>query len=239
MKTLFLPRSVVLLLATVIVLVVVSCGKNTSVKVITKTPSGQASTETRIINGIEVTAPQLVQISVQYSDGTTGLCTGTVIGARAVLTAAHCVIEESFKENSTMSVQVGARTLKAKSVLIPDHYRVDFDNQAIFNDIAVILTKDLGLPALPILVSKKVASEERVITYGFGLDEDGASGTLKSGETIIETVTENHLFAAEFNGEGTNSCGGDSGGPAILAVNTELGTRSGIVGLVSTGTSDN
>lgn len=199
--------------------------------------NNEPALNTRIINGTDLAvsqSPQMVEVIVKYLSGEEGGCSGTVIGKNSILTAAHCVLGETasiFVRNNNLISQVS-------EVFTPDSFRIDANLKAIFDDIAVLKTTDFPLPALGILVNQAVLAGDILNIYGFGLDEDGNSGKLKSGQTSVDFVTENHIFGAIFNGEGSNTCNGDSGGPAVLKFNDANGQVGyGIVGVVSTGTS--
>ena len=70
--------------------------------------------------------------------------------------------------------------------------------------------------------------------FGFGFTENGVVGlgTLRSGEMRVEETDTNHILAI-FDGSGSNTCSGDSGGPALA----QNGSGAwGIIGITSTGT---
>jgi len=70
--------------------------------------------------------------------------------------------------------------------------------------------------------------------FGYGVDENGVNQVLRSGQARVLAVDEQHI-AAGFSGEGSNSCSGDSGGPALNTIQKDGRTQSGIVGVVSSG----
>ena len=52
----------------------------------------------KVISGSAVegdAGSQVVKLELKYSDGSIGLCSGTVIAANAVLTASHCLLDTS------------------------------------------------------------------------------------------------------------------------------------------------
>lgn len=190
----------------------------------------------KIINGTPVIrsdSPQIVKINLTFPDGTQGLCSGTVIGDNDILTAGHCFASGVQSANIERS---DGSTVALSSVIIHGGYRVSGEVNAIFNDVAIAKSvTGLGLPALGIVVSKTVTSEDTIGIWGYGLDENQLVGTLKMGSMQVNNVTENHIFSI-FN-ELSNTCNGDSGGPATLALNDETGAVSsvGVVGIVSSG----
>lgn len=191
----------------------------------------------RIINGTKINqtdSPQIVEVLFHYIDGSLSRCSGSVIGASSVLTAAHCIgFGIVAAEVVGMNGAIPVRSLDA-------HPAYREEDVAIFYDVAVVQTSaPLNLPALPIGMSHPVQAEEQLTTYGYGLDEDGESGALKAGVTQVEIATPNHLFTHPYEGTGANPCMGDSGGPAVQTIIQEDGSsRAAIVGIVSTGSSD-
>jgi len=189
----------------------------------------------KVISGSAVegdAGSQVVKLELKYSDGSIGLCSGTVIAANAVLTASHCLLD-----TSSITIVANDRKISPSKIYSAPGFREDSSVNAIFNDLAILKTSEpIGLPALPILASRSPANNETVTIYGYGLDESGDFGALKSGEMILSSVTSNHLFA-DYTGKGSNACNGDSGGPATYSVTNEAGNSVGVAvaGIISSG----
>lgn len=187
----------------------------------------------RIINGTacsENNSP-VVEIILTLPDGREGTCTGNMITATDVLTAAHCFFENPVR------VVVSASGVNISASRVISHPDVSIDSSGyVYNDAAIIkLSAPAGLPTLPIVASRSPAVGEEIKIFGYGITEDqslvnNTTGTLRSGEMLISDVDENFVDA-DFDGDGSNTCSGDSGGPALLELNGQIG----IVGLLSTG----
>lgn len=173
----------------------------------------------------------VVRIVTSLGAGTQGECSGTMITSSHVLTAGHC-FPGGVSSVQAISVFVGGAEVSGVGLAIHPNYTEDAQNQAIFNDVAIIeLENAVGVAPLPILLSDAVAAGEVIDIFGYGLDEQGTLGVLRSGQMGVDSVTANHIVAI-YGDSGSNTCQGDSGGPAIQR--TAAGPA--IVGITSSGT---
>lgn len=190
----------------------------------------------RIVNGTECqSAGQAPVVRLAFLNGSNqiGFCSGSMITANDVLTAAHC-----FLGNPNQVVMIRGDSLNPSERFVASAWSVhpDFREEGglVVNDVAVVhLNRNTTLPTLPVLMSERVSKGEIVSIFGYGTDENGTFDfqDLESGEMRISDVTATHI-AARFDGEGSNTCQGDSGGPVV----SQRAGFAAIAGLTSTGT---
>jgi trypsin len=164
-----------------------------------------------IINGgvCSASASPVVLVNLWNSTGRNdGFCSGTVISAHAVLTAAHCLLG-----TASVSLELGGQEVRAASFTAIPSYR---DSDSNTPDVGVVIMQD-ALPRIPIplLLSNEAKAGDAAIIAGYGDDENGSSGSLRAGPITISSVNGRFLVA-QYKGVGSNTCWGDSGGPLLL-----------------------
>jgi secreted trypsin-like serine protease len=191
-----------------------------------------SSIETRIVDGNLVgreQAPQVVSVTTYFIGGGIEHCSGTLLAPDAVLTAAHCFGPGAVK----VTVDSVSGTADARAIIKHPGFREE--PVALFNDIAIVrLQTRLPTPVMPIFAGTPPQSEA-LLTLGYGLAEDGSSGILRAGLTRLTEVTVNHLIAAPDQGMPADPCNGDSGGPAIITIQSPAGNVSAVAAIVSSG----
>ena len=185
-----------------------------------------ASTATaKIANGTDCTdlnKSPVVAVVINFGDGSAGICSGTMITANKVLTAAHCL------ENAvTVDVLLGIETNKlayitSNSWLIHPNFSRS-SNGILGNDVGVInVPVPLPLPTVPILASAAPQVGQKAVVFGYGTTGDVDDyGQLRSGVMKIAAVDEGRIFA-DYDGGTSNVCSGDSGGPLLLQIGSQL-----------------
>lgn len=232
----------------------VACGSDSDNDSDTSQACQQIGLPNKIINGVgcgDLQQSPVVRIAALLrssgGDLVNPICTGTMITSNQVLTAQHCIIPANAFSGYTV-VSLGILFNLTENFQYVPAQRIDrmpgYGEQhgRVFNDIAILtLSQSVSLPTLPVLTSQDPAIGGQGWVYGYGQTEIGTEPSddavsfveLNAGPMRIEDVTPNHVFVL-FNGEGTNVCFGDSGGPLIYSFNGE----SVIVGVVSQGSTE-
>lgn len=178
-----------------------------------------------IVGGQPVAAGEWKAVVALDIGGST--CTGTYIGERVVLTAAHC-IPKSYSPTAIF-VKFGHNAKMAEQTILSENFAIHPDycsdlsqcSEDIFDFAAVVLkTEPVGVEPIQVLATQaewdeSVGFDAPTTILGFGIDGDGNLGILQRAETTISRFS---LTGREFRagGDGVDACIGDSGGPALV-----------------------
>ncbi len=165
-----------------------------------------------------------MEYTVAILENGDSVCTGTLVDARVVITAGHCVWGNLG--NLQVFFGINANNLNTGTVVDVDSYEPhpNFNPNALSNDIGVILLDaDAPVAPAPILPTGVfdagwVGTELRFVGYGSAIWWGGGSGRRRAVDIEVDQV-ENTTFTYYDNQHET--CYGDSGGPAFADHNGE------------------
>lgn len=184
-----------------------------------------ATATAKIANGTDCTdlnKSPVVMVIKNFADGSAGACSGTMITANKVLTAAHCL-----ENAASIDVLLGISATKLAYIaanswqIHPNFARSS--NGMLSNDVGVInVPVPLPLPTVPILSSATAQVGQKAVVFGYGTSGTADDyGQLRSGVMKIAAVDAGRIFANYEDGT-SNVCSGDSGGPLLLQIGSQL-----------------
>lgn len=160
-------------------------------------------------------------------------CSGTLITPNAVLTAAHCIPENT---QAAQTFEVGGATYGTSQVVVhPDYGSRDID-------LAVMLLNQSVTNVEPSNIHRDTPEVGQSLTIvGFGATgtaqsgHDDSFGVKHVGQTPIDEVTATEINWNYDDPSESNTAPGDSGGPAFIQVDGQYV----VAGVTSGGTLEN
>jgi len=223
---------------------------NTPQAAATRPPQVASPSNRRIVGGTDTSIRQHPwQVALQIRNDTGWLlCGGSLIASRWVVTAAHCLSQQTrpgdvkIKAGATNYVTDGDWTAVARIVL-----NDSYDPQTHANDIALVKLSALTAGrTIPLAAATEPLREKQVLEVtGWGAMSEGgptstrlqkvqvplvSNATCNTPAAYNGTVTSGMICAGSRDG-GIDACQGDSGGP--LVKRTDLGPV--LIGVVSFG----
>lgn len=187
-----------------------------------------------VVMGAPCRSSEIGVVKVTYFDDedNPSVCSGTLIAADRVLSAAHCLHGAVYR---------GVVTSDEKSVEIKDAYvhpDFRFDGERFHYDLAVLTLQGeiTQVPLVKIQTHTEVKAGDELYIGGVGvsdLSDPSSYGHLRVGSLLVGEVAPDFIFAP-FDAQRDTACIGDSGGGVFL-VNSKEPVQ---VGVVSSGTQE-
>lgn len=156
-------------------------------------------------------------------------CSGTLIGPRHVVTAAHCI--KNFNRNISLNLRPTVRfgiskqapelTVEIEQVVVHPEYGRSKNSDAQLYDVALILLKS-EVPApfkpVPIGFPHEVSVGRDIVLAGYGryFENDSEQRPLSWVKTQIGELIDPWAEIQLTVGNGKGGCYGDSGGPTYI-----------------------
>ncbi|MGB0084463.1 MAG: serine protease [Rhodomicrobiaceae bacterium] len=199
----------------------------------TAVAQGDCIDNRRIVGGVDTDIKEHPWQVALYLLATDGLCGGSLIQDRWVLTAAHCFADSAVPQSirvkaGATNYQQGGAWTEVEKVVIHENY----DASTHENDLALVRLKS-ATPGdtIPLAgANQPLKACDKLEVTGWGRTSEGGqvSDTLQKGEILyVENATCNAadiydgdvkqgMMCAGFRDGGVDSCQGDSGGPLVL-----------------------
>ena len=208
-----------------------------------------------IVNGVTTFSYPAVGALLLYEDTSAsslyGMCSGTLIGCRTFLTAAHCVCPDNTSD---------AASCERRGIVDPATLRVFFQHAGFFSvsaisispqysfavsgDVAAVTLGEpvTGIAPSPINSVRRPEVGTAGTIAGFGTTMQGRrspddSGIKRQGAittaACADGIPDDTHLCWQFSGSGSNTCEGDSGGPLFI----DFGSGAVLAGVTSGGNS--
>lgn len=191
--------------------------------------------ESSIIGGTATTKYEAVGALVDAEDGEP-FCTGTVIAARRVLTAAHCLVGlRAANVRFVLGPNAYAPEAELRVARVRPHPAYDDDDDDSEADIGIVdLAEDADVTPIPRNTSKLDDSwiGKKATFVGYGVTNAKTGTGIGKKRVVTMPITELYETELVYEKRGAQTCSGDSGGPALAK---NAGGETVVIGVTSWG----
>jgi len=159
-------------------------------------------------------------------------CTATFVSPTALLTAAHCVVDENHPKlipsKATFRVMTAVSRGSAKSsdwITVRRanvHPHPGYDGEALHDVAMIVLDSPVAVTPVAIrrtpITSALAGSKVRLVGYGQTTRKSGPNDGSETRRTVDTTLRALDGNLVRIGKTGQQACDGDSGGPALLTV---------------------
>lgn len=172
----------------------------------------------KIVGGRECGAPNgtVVKLLLFDEEDNQTICSGVRLNSTAILTAAHCLNEFVF--SVSVELPSGERITPTQIALHPE---ATTTGSLFVNDVAILTISppqgEIPPPTVPI--AEYIARGATLTILGYGAINGATpigSGILRIGEMQVNEITTDSIFSDYTPATPSNTCFGDSGGPAFV-----------------------
>jgi|CXWL01.1.fsa_nt_gi hypothetical protein len=196
-----------------------------------------------IVGGqLDTTSTHVFIIDMQFNNAQTGLCTATLISARSLLTAAHCVDPERVGATSVTiraSNKADANTLNTGEYInvvdrrLHPNWQWSGSDMAAPTDVAMLLLASAPSGVTPAAINRAALSGftgKSIRLVGYGRTSAAASSSSAIRRQITLNVTGQDANYIDFGVAGSQgTCVGDSGGPAFHTFSDNVTRQVGVL----------